>query len=207
MSADAVRREYAARAADYDRRWAKYVDRSLSLLNPFLADADLGTVLDLCCGTGSLLPLLREWNARVSIYLGVDFAPEMLLAARTKLGASFPTALAASDVEALPLRSASFDTIVTASALHYWPDPARALAEAARVLRPGGRLLLLDWSRDPLPMRLLDAWMRITRIPYRRMYSRDEAAALLAAAGFSIAGESRGSAGGPWQVMAFEAHR
>ncbi|HYJ79524.1 MAG TPA: class I SAM-dependent methyltransferase [Longimicrobiaceae bacterium] len=210
MSGDAprgsvLRREYAARAADYDRRWAQYVERSLALLRPHLVDVDLGAVLDLCCGTGGLLPRLHAWNARFSLYLGADFSPEMLLAARAKLFSG--AALAAADVGALPLRSACFDTVVSASALHYWPDPRLALAEATRILRPGGRLLLLDWSRDPLSMRLLDLWMRIARIHYRRMYSRDEAAALLAGAGFSMARESRGSAGGPWRMMALEALR
>src|ERR1700741_485501 len=148
MSADAVRREYAARATDYDRRWGEYVDRSLALVRPFVADVDVGDVLDLCCGTGGLLSRLGAWNVRFSTCVGVDFVPETLLVARAKRPPR--SAFAAADVAALPLRSASFDTVVSASAMHYWPEPARALAEGARVLRPRGRLLLLDRVRDPL---------------------------------------------------------
>ncbi|MBV9108646.1 MAG: class I SAM-dependent methyltransferase, partial [Gemmatimonadetes bacterium] len=144
-----VRGEYVSLAARYDRRWAAYNAQSLALLRPFVAGAELGRVLDLACGTANLLPRLGDWGARIADYVGVDLAPEMLLAARPKLAASpFPAAAVAADVAALPFEAGVFDTIITASALHDWPEPEPAFAEMRRVLRPGGRLLLLDWSRD-----------------------------------------------------------
>ncbi|HEX8696375.1 MAG TPA: class I SAM-dependent methyltransferase [Longimicrobium sp.] len=204
--AQRIRREYAAHAAEYDRRWAKYVERSLALLRPFLAGAAPGEVLDLGCGTAGLLPRLRAWDVRLSRYVGVDFAPEMLAAGRERLpGALGAAALAAGAAEALPLRDASFDTVVSASSLHYWEAPRRVLAEVRRVLRPGGRLVLLDWSRDPPAMKLLHAAMRLARVRYRRMYSRAEAAALLEEAGFRVARRGGGSAGGLWRLMVLEA--
>ena len=200
-----VRSEYAALAARYDRRWARYVERTLALLRPWMEGADLGSVLDVGCGTAALLPRLAAWGARFDSYTGLDLAPEMLRMARAKAGDETSAAFVAGSAEALPFRAGAFDTAVSASAMHYWDAPDAALAEIRRVLRPGGRLLLLDWQRDPWPMRLADLGMRIARVPYARTYSRAEAVELLDGAGFRIVGEARGSAGSFWRVMAFDA--
>jgi hypothetical protein len=74
-----------------------------------------------------------------------------------------------------------------------------------RVLRPGGTLLLLDWHRDPLPMRIVNAAMRIRRIPYRRMYGAAAIRALLGGAGFAVEDEARRAIGAWWRVIAFRA--
>ncbi|HET7231375.1 MAG TPA: class I SAM-dependent methyltransferase [Longimicrobium sp.] len=204
--ATGVRDEYRGLAADYDRRWATYNRRSLDLLRPHLDGRDAGTLLDLGCGTANLLPGLGEWGARVHRYLGADLSPEMLRAAAPRARATpFPAALLAADAAALPLRTASVDTLVTASALHDWPNPAAALAEARRVLRPGGRLLLLDWSRGRSTMLALNLALRITRNPFRRMYSYKEAAALLSAAGFRVVAAECKTITWFWELMVFDA--
>jgi len=183
--------------SDYDRRWAGYNYSSLALLAPLLA-ADPGDVLDLACGTGNLLPRLPA----VQGYTGVDGSPEMLRAARRK----FPAAsLAAGDSAALPFADARFDTVVCASAFHVFPEPERALAEVRRVLRRPGRLLLLDWSRDALSMRVLDLWLRLTGDRYRRMYSLAELRSLVEAAGFRVAAAERHRIGWPWALMMIDA--
>jgi len=201
----AVRGEYAALAARYDRRWAKYVERSLTLLRPWMAGASLGRVLDVGCGTAAILPRLERWSAGFESYTGLDLAPEMLRMARAKAGDAPRVGFVAGSADALPFRAASFDTAVSASAMHYWEAPEAALAEMRRVLRPGGRLLLLDWQRDPLPMRLADVSMRIAGVRYARIHSRADAMEMLEGAGFRIVGERRGSAGGFWRLMAFDA--
>ncbi|HEU0301275.1 MAG TPA: class I SAM-dependent methyltransferase [Longimicrobium sp.] len=201
-----IRAEYGRAAGDYDRRWARYNRASLALLRPWIAGRDLGRVVDVACGTGNLLAPIAESAAGVESYAGVDFSPEMLRVARGKAGgAEARTGFIAADAAGLPFRSASFDTAVCASALHYWKDAGAGLGEIRRLLRPGGRLLLLDWWRDPPSMRLLNAWMRLTRTGYRRMYSRAEMVEMLHAAGFRVENEARGSAGGPWRVIAFSA--
>jgi len=200
----AVRAEYAALAARYDRRWATYVERSLALMRPWIEGAGLGSVLDVGCGTAALLPRLSAWSARSESYTGLDLAPEMLRMARAKAGDAPRVAFVAGSADALPFRAAAFDTAVSASAMHYWADPDRALAEMRRVLRPGGRLILLDWQRDPWPMRLADLAMRATGVRYTRIWSRTEARDLLRGAGFRIVGETRGSAGGFWRLMGFD---
>jgi ubiquinone/menaquinone biosynthesis C-methylase UbiE len=131
----------------------------------------------------------------------------MLGMAAPKLGAGgWPGAAVAGSALALPVATASFDTALCASNLHYWPDAGAGLSEIRRVLRPGGRLLLVDWDRAPLRMRAFDLWMRrALRVEYQRMYSRQEIRAVLHDAGFRVAHEARGAAGLLWRLAAYEA--
>ena len=120
---------YDRLAGDYDRRWAAYNARSLALLRPFVAGAELGDVLDLACGTANLLPRLDAWGVAVRSYTGVDASREMLRAARSRPAVSaIPATLQAADAAKLPFGAASFDTVVCASALHEFPEPERAVA-------------------------------------------------------------------------------
>jgi ubiquinone/menaquinone biosynthesis C-methylase UbiE len=202
-----IRREYDRAAAEYDHRWARYNRASLAMLRPWIEGQMLGRVLDVGCGTGNLARALAEWGATVDGYVGVDLSPGMLRMAAPKLGAGgWPGVAIAGSALALPIARASFDTAMCASNLHDWPNAAAGLAEIHRALRPGGRLLLLDWDRAPLRMRVLDLWMRqALRVEYQRMYSHQEIRALLHDAGFRVAHETRGAAGLLWRLAAFEA--
>jgi SAM-dependent methyltransferase len=136
------------------RSWAAW-SRALGHLLPRLRVADIG------CGEGYLTIEASRWASQV---IAVDRSPLVLKKAR---------ALAArrrvrnviwkrGELDKLPLRDASVDVALLSQALHHAPDPARAVAEAARILVPGGRLLVLDlrahdeaWVRD----RLGDRWL------------------------------------------------
>ena len=209
LTAAAVRREYERAAASYDRRWSRYEDRSLALLRPHLAARPLGDVLDVGCGTGALLPRLDAWGAQVARYVGVDPSPAMLRVAVEKVhGASFDAArFVAGTAEAIPLPSASFDTVVCASTLQYVADVPRALGEMRRVLRPSGRLVLLGWARDFWSMKMLDVAMRAARVPYCHMASTAEVRGQLRDAGFRVSAERREKIGRVWGLMVFEAMR
>jgi len=202
----AVGREYAGLARRYDRRWARYNDRSLALLRPFLAGSHARHVVDAGCGTANLAARLAEWGVGVEHYVGVDLSSEMLLAARAKLAAApFLAAVLAADVAAIPIPGGPIQTVVSASALHDWARPERALAEIRRVLGNGGRLVLLDWCRDSLPMSALATALRILRNPFHRMYSSHEAAELIRGAGFRIVRHERAPIHFPWELMVFDA--
>ena len=111
----------------------------LALLDPAAAVVDLG------CGTGSTLALLAPHVDRL---VGVDNSREMLTAAAARLGAPSDrwanVTLVPGDLTALPLEAAAFDVALMILSLSYTPDAPAALAEARRVLKPGGRLLVVD---------------------------------------------------------------
>jgi len=97
-------------------------------------------LLDIACGTGVAAAAALHRGCAV---VGVDFSAAMLAEARRRL----PTAeLHEADAEALPLPDASVDLAISNFGLHHFPFPARALREALRVLRPGGRLAATVWA-------------------------------------------------------------
>lgn len=110
-------------------------DAMLGLLDPDWVVADLG------CGTGDvsgrLAPLVRE-------VVAVDREPTMLDALRRRLGDHSNIRVVEGDLLDLPLESDSLDAAVLMLVLHHVPDPGPVLAEAARTLAPGGRLLVVD---------------------------------------------------------------
>jgi ArsR family transcriptional regulator len=153
------------------RSWAAWA-RALGLLMPAVDVADLG------CGEGYLTLEAARWARRV---VAVDRSKDVLargkaLAERRKLR---NITWKRGDLEKLPIADASMDIALLSQALHHADHPDRALAEAHRILRPGGRLLLLDlrehdegWVRSKLG----DRWLG---------FSDRQLDALMRAAGFS----------------------
>lgn len=117
---------------------------------------------DLGCGSGDLLPVLRKKAGRV---IGVDRAPRMLEEARRRYVADSRRGtleLRQGELERLPLRDGEVDCAVICLALHHLPDPSRGLAEAARILKPGGSLIVVEWSAhrdETLRSRFQDRWL------------------------------------------------
>lgn len=110
-------------------------DAVLAMLDPRLRVGDLG------CGTGQFSALVAPYVARV---VAVDGSQEMLAAAEARLSTMPNVDVRRGALEALPLGDGEIDLAVMALVLHHVPDPARALSEAARVLAPGGRLVVVD---------------------------------------------------------------
>ncbi|MEI6485260.1 MAG: metalloregulator ArsR/SmtB family transcription factor [Sphingomonadales bacterium] len=108
-----------------------------------LGDAGLGDLVDVGTGTGRMIELL---GPRARSALGLDRNPEMLRLARNRLDAAGLTAarVQTGDMYNLPLSAGACDTLVLHQVLHYADDPAAVIEEGARVLRPGGRLLVID---------------------------------------------------------------
>jgi ubiquinone/menaquinone biosynthesis C-methylase UbiE/DNA-binding transcriptional ArsR family regulator len=105
-----------------------------------LLPADL-TVADLGCGTGPLIADLAPYAGEI---IGVDSSADMLKAAHKRLGNLPNVDLRRGDLLTLPIDDGCCDAALLVLALTYVAEPARAIAEAARVLQPGGRLVIVD---------------------------------------------------------------
>jgi ubiquinone/menaquinone biosynthesis C-methylase UbiE len=148
-----VRRHYDRSAGSYDRiiSWAeKALFRGG---REWVCSRARGEVLEIAVGTGRNLPFYPE---DVSL-TGIELSPKMLdLARRRARELEREADLRVGDAQNLPFPDASFDTVVATLALCTIADDRRAVAETSRVLRPGGRLLLLEHVRSPvLPVRLV----------------------------------------------------
>ncbi len=149
------------------RSWAAW-SRALGLLLPTLDVADLG------CGEGYLTIEAARWARRV---VGVDRAPGVLARAKALAGRRRVTNITwkRGELDQLPLDDASIDVALLSQALHHAVDPAQTLSEVVRILRPGGRLLLLDlkaheesWVREKLG----DQWLGFSEDHLRRLLDR-----------------------------------
>jgi ArsR family transcriptional regulator len=119
------------------RTWEALARSALPLLEP-------GDVLDIASGDGVLAELLAPHAGR---YVCIDTSPRVVAAAAERLRRFPNVEVREGDMHALPCADASFDLVVLMHALTYAARPAQAVAEAARVLRPGGRLLLCSLAR------------------------------------------------------------
>ncbi|HKF08162.1 MAG TPA: metalloregulator ArsR/SmtB family transcription factor [Xanthobacteraceae bacterium] len=155
----AVRAQRAQAAQNYFRQHAAEWDRIRKLhvadeaveaaIIGALADAPVRALLDLGTGTGRILELLAP---QIERGLGLDLSLDMLSLARARLDRAGlrHCSVRQGDIYDLALPKDSFDAVVIHQVLHFLEDGARAIEEAARVLRPGGRLLVVDFAPHDL---------------------------------------------------------
>jgi demethylmenaquinone methyltransferase/2-methoxy-6-polyprenyl-1,4-benzoquinol methylase len=164
-TADGVRRMFDRVAPRYDlantvfslgqdRAWRRAAARAAGL-------AGGQTAVDVACGTGALTRELAA-SAPAATVLGVDFSWEMVRRAAAAEAGPDPAYLVG-DALRLPLRDASVDVVTIAFGLRNLPEPGRGLLELRRVLRPGGRLVICEFSQPVVP---------VLRGVYRRYLTR-----------------------------------
>jgi ArsR family transcriptional regulator len=132
---------FSSAAGEWDRLRADLFGRRADLLGLLGLVDEAWTVGDLGCGTGQMAASLAPFVARV---LAVDGSPAMLEAARARLAGTPNVEVREGELESLPIEPGTLDAAVAFLVLHYVAEPADALAEAARALKPGGRLLVVD---------------------------------------------------------------
>jgi ubiquinone/menaquinone biosynthesis C-methylase UbiE len=179
--ADPVVAEYAKAAEQYDQKWAFYVEATTRETLKRVPMTASSRVLDVGCGTGELLRRLRAKYPEAAL-AGLDPVAEMLAVARDKLGGKEDLRIGYAD--SLPWRAGSFDAVVSCNMFHYISHPVQALREMARVLRPGGSLVLTDWCDDYLACRVCNLYLRLTNRAFYKTYKEAECLELLRSAGF-----------------------
>ncbi len=149
--AAAAQAYFRAHAAEWDRiRKLHVADAAVEeAIRAALSDHPFRSLLDLGTGTGRMLELFGN---EIERGLGLDLSLDMLLLARDRLERAGlrHCSVRQGDISDLPLANASFDVVILHQVLHFLDDAARAIKEAARVLRPGGRLLVVDFAPHEL---------------------------------------------------------
>jgi len=197
-----AQRVWDTMAPRYDRGMAFFERLQFGGGREWVCSRATGRTLEVAVGTGLNLPF---YASEVTL-TGVDLSPAMVALARkraTALGRDVE--LREGDAEALPFADASFDTVVCVLSLCTIPDPAKALAEMARVLRPGGRLLLLDHiGSDRRPVLALQRFLE--RFTARNgEYQTRRQLPLLGPAGFTVTESERLKLGSVERVAAVKA--
>jgi ubiquinone/menaquinone biosynthesis C-methylase UbiE len=178
-----LRRRWDKHASSYDRVMHR-ADRLFGDTRQWLCSQAAGTVLEVAIGTGLNL---AHYPAGVRL-TAVEFSPAMLAVARRRaaeLGREVD--LRDGDAQALDFADGSFDTVVCTFSLCAIPDDRKALAEMARVLRPGGLLLLADHVQaQPRPVRVLQWLLDLVSIPVGGEHWRRRPIRHVEAMGFSV---------------------
>jgi ubiquinone/menaquinone biosynthesis C-methylase UbiE len=145
--AESAQAYFSANAAHWDRIRSMHVAEAEveAAIRRALGEETIGVLLDLGTGTGRVLELLAP-IARQAI--GIDSSRDMLAIARANLerGGLRHCQIRHGDIYALPFANAVADVVTIHQVLHFLDEPPRALAEAARVLKPQGRMLVVDFA-------------------------------------------------------------
>ena len=136
----------------YAALWSPVILPAAQAVVAALALDNGARVLDVGAGTGALVPSIRAAATGATV-VGLDASAEMLRRCRSATG--IPAIRG--DALALPIRDAAVDAVLLAFVLFHLSDPAQAVAEAARVLTPGGRVGTATWARDD-PMEADTVW-------------------------------------------------
>ncbi|GAP98217.1 class I SAM-dependent methyltransferase [Leptolyngbya sp. NIES-2104] len=195
-----VRQQYNRMARIYDRVWSRYISKSLSFLKDWAQLDSTRTVLDVACGTGTFerLVLLEHPTQQIT---GIDLSEKMLEIAEEKCRDYPNVSFHIASVTALPFSDRTFDTVISASAFHYFENPSAALLEMKRVLKPDGELIILDWCKDDWLCRIYDFVLKRFDSAHEHCYTQAEFHHLLNETGFQIQRATRFRIGLAWELM------
>jgi len=161
---------FSSSAGQWDRmRDELFGDRSHLAALAALAEGTW-TVGDLGCGTGQVSAALAPFVARV---IAVDASAAMLQAARKRLNGLDNVELRRGDLEALPIDNGQLDAATLMLVLHHVPEPERALADVARVLKPQGRAIVVDMlphDRESYRQQMGHVWLGFSDEHVRRLF-------------------------------------
>ena len=150
--------DYTKRAENYDKRWQHYCLPSFSKPLQILDLNGDSTLLDVGCGTGIFLEILEK-KFPYTKFSGLDPNQAMLAKASEKLSSKVD--LKIGNAESLPHDSQSFDWVVLSNCFGHINSQETALSEVHRVLRKNGKIIITDWTRDFLVMRIVNLYTQL----------------------------------------------
>ena len=195
-----VREQYDRLAERYDLRWRDYVRSTLSFLMKWMNVQGTERILDVACGTGTLEQWLEKDHPGQTMS-GIDISEKMISVARHKLAAYPNVTFFKASASQIPFPEESFDLVVCANSFHFFDEPSRSLVEMRRVLKTGGRIIILDWCRDYLICRFRDLCLKIFDSTHKQCYTQRELHSFLTNVNFHIVKEQRFKANLVWGMM------
>jgi ubiquinone/menaquinone biosynthesis C-methylase UbiE len=143
--------------------WSKKYDRSIlqflmfrrshnMFINSIMRDARKIKILDVGCGTGEFAMKLKSCKKDADVY-GMDISPDMIGIAKAKFGGAVNFRVG--DVENMPYEDNSFDYLTCSHSFHHYPRKKKAAGEMFRILKDGGRVMIIDGYKDNLLGRII----------------------------------------------------
>lgn len=181
-----VKEKYDYVAHYYDKRWEGYLEATnnvaIGLLEPNADDI----ILDASGGTGLLIEtIISKTKGEGKFYL-TDISKEMLDIAEGRLTKFENVFISHQDVHDLDFSDDYFSKILCVSALHYYPEPRRVLNNFYRLLRPNGKLIIVDWCRDSFQFKLLNIILKLLSKYHVEIYSSNELNSLVETSNFKV---------------------
>jgi len=178
------KRHFNKQAAIYAQTWdGQYCRQMYDTVLAKIRQYPFISLLDVGCGSGAMLTMLKKEYPAIEAF-GIDLSDQMIVQAKMHLDPDIE--LQTGDVESMPWPDNKFDLLVCNASFHHYPNPIESLTEMYRVLKSGGRLVIADpWW----PGKIRQAINYYLKSPFNqsgdvRIYSQQEMAQLLAAAGF-----------------------
>ena len=181
----AVRRKYNLISRLYDHIWPTYIKKTIGAAIKPLTLNGSETILDVGCGTGELEKALIQKHPGLNI-VGIDLSDDMLEIARKKLG-NYPNILfKQGDFLSGDFREGIFDIAFSISNLHYFSNPEATFQKVNRLLKNGGRFVIIDWNRDTFRGKFYNWYMSRGDPAFAKVYTTQEASEMLANHGFKV---------------------
>ena len=202
--------EYSQVARIYDDKWKAYLASTEQGILEQLKIKGKETILDAGCGTGSLIAAIRKKFRHRGKILGFDITPAMLDLAEYKLSKdrfNKTLELELAHCENFSAKDKSVDVVISSSVLHHLPHPDKAIAEFHRVLKKGGRLILVDFCTDYPTTFLFDKIARLFHKAHHKAYGTASVEDMLKKHKFTITTFKTWKATSVFGVMLFEARK
>jgi ubiquinone/menaquinone biosynthesis C-methylase UbiE len=198
-------KRYERYAPSYDRRFARYSDGTLHRALDLVPESG-GHLLDVACGTGLFESLLRQERPRIQI-TGIDLSPQMLDQARERFAGDDHVRFIHGSAERIDAPDVAFDVVVCNNAFHLVQDAPTALREFYRVLKPGGRAIIVDWCMDYPQIAMMDLFLRMSDRQVRNVRTIKAMSKLMQEAQLEVAHRERFRVPPFWGLMALAAER
>jgi ubiquinone/menaquinone biosynthesis C-methylase UbiE len=177
-----------AKVADGKGAMFDYLRKAQSALISMIDIEEDLTFLDIGCGTGWAVGQVAQTAAYTGTFYGVDLSQGMIDKARMNFNAYGNFHFIRANAESIPLDDNTFNIIICTNSFHHYLHPHKAMKEMSRLLKPGGKIYILDPTADTLLIRLIDKIIRFLEPQHVKLYSTEEFKNLILDSGLKYSG-------------------